>query len=66
MDWCFSNDTAIAIIFDTHSCSPQTRTQNINSIFLPWKEACYLKTKKAIAGEKPRTKVGKGHNLNNE
>ena len=59
----FLNDTAIVILFDAHSCSPQTRNQSINSRFLSWKEVSYLKTKKAIGGEKQSRKVEEGHNF---
>lgn len=62
----FLNDTAIVILFDAHSCSPQTRSQIINSRFLFWKEVRYLKTKKAIEGEKQRRKVEEGHNFSND
>lgn len=51
-DLSFSNDTDIIILFNSHSCSPQTRNQSINSILIPWKEARYINTKKATEGEK--------------
>ena len=66
MHLCFLNDIAIVILFDAHSYSPQTRNQSINSRFLSWKEVSYLKTKRAIGGEKQRRKVEECHNFSND